>query len=42
MEELYRKMTEHGFGKEDFESDRFVRLRTLKIDSICSVETENQ
>ena len=30
MEELYRKMTEHGFGKEDFESDRFVRLRTLK------------
>ena len=27
MEELYRKMTEHGFGKEDFESDRFVRLR---------------
>jgi len=30
MEELYRKMVEHGFGKEDFEGDQFVRLRTLK------------
>jgi nucleoside-diphosphate-sugar epimerase len=30
MEELYRKMVEHGFGKQDFEGDRFVRLRTLK------------
>jgi nucleoside-diphosphate-sugar epimerase len=30
MEELHRKMREHGFGKEDFEGDRFVRLRTLK------------
>jgi nucleoside-diphosphate-sugar epimerase len=30
MEELYRKMVEHGFRKEDFEGDRFVRLRTLK------------
>src|SRR5262249_16760461 len=30
MEELHRKMVEHGFGKEDFEGDRFVRLRTLK------------
>lgn len=26
MEELYRKMVEHGFGKKDFEGDRFVRL----------------
>jgi nucleoside-diphosphate-sugar epimerase len=30
MEELHCKMVEHGFGKEDFEGDRFVRLRTLK------------
>jgi nucleoside-diphosphate-sugar epimerase len=30
MEELHRKMVEHGFGKGDFEGDRFVRLRTLK------------
>ena len=30
MEELYRKMVEHGFGKKDFEGDQFVRLRTLK------------
>jgi nucleoside-diphosphate-sugar epimerase len=30
MEELYRKMIEHGFGKQDFEGDRFVRLRMLK------------
>ena len=30
MEELYRKMVDHGFGRDDFEGDRFVRLRTLK------------
>jgi nucleoside-diphosphate-sugar epimerase len=30
MEELHRKMVDHGFSKEDFEGDRFVRLRTLK------------
>ena len=30
MEELHRKMVEHGFGKDDFEGDQFVRLRTLK------------
>lgn len=30
MEELHRKMVEHGFSKTDFEGDRFVRLRTLK------------
>jgi nucleoside-diphosphate-sugar epimerase len=30
MEELHRKMVEHGFGKRDFEGDRFVRLRALK------------
>jgi len=30
MEELHRKMVEHGFSKEDFEGDRYVRLRTLK------------
>jgi hypothetical protein len=23
-------MVEHGFGKGDFEGDKFVRLRTLK------------
>ncbi len=30
MEELHRKMVEHGFGKQDFEGNQFVRLRTLK------------
>ena len=30
MEELHRSMLQHGFGKSDFEGDRFVRLRTLK------------
>ena len=30
MEELLRKMVEHGFGKEQFESDQFVRLKTLR------------
>ncbi|MFO0907081.1 MAG: SDR family oxidoreductase [Isosphaeraceae bacterium] len=30
MEELHRKMVEHGFTKADFEGDQFVRLRTLK------------
>jgi nucleoside-diphosphate-sugar epimerase len=30
MEELHRKMVEHKFSKADFESDQFVRLRTLK------------
>ncbi|WP_165073806.1 NAD-dependent epimerase/dehydratase family protein [Paludisphaera rhizosphaerae] len=30
MEELHRKMVEHGFSKKDFEGDQFVRLRTLK------------
>jgi len=30
MEELHRKMVEHGFSRADFEGDRFVRLRTLK------------
>jgi nucleoside-diphosphate-sugar epimerase len=30
MEELHRKLVEHGFGKRDFEGDQFVRLRTLK------------
>jgi nucleoside-diphosphate-sugar epimerase len=30
MEELHRKMVEHGFNKKDFEGDQFVRLRTLK------------
>jgi nucleoside-diphosphate-sugar epimerase len=30
MEELYRKMVEHGFSKQDFEGDQFVRLRSLK------------
>lgn len=30
MEELHRKMLEHGFSKADFEGDQFVRLRILK------------
>ncbi|MFO1091090.1 MAG: SDR family oxidoreductase [Hyphomicrobiales bacterium] len=30
MEELHRKMVEHGFSKKDFEGSQFVRLRTLK------------
>jgi len=30
MEELHRKMIEHGFSRRDFEGDQFVRLRTLK------------
>ena len=30
MEELHRKMVEHGFGKTQFEGEQFVRLRTLR------------
>jgi nucleoside-diphosphate-sugar epimerase len=30
MEELHRKMLEHGFSRRDFEGDQFVRLRILK------------
>jgi nucleoside-diphosphate-sugar epimerase len=30
MAELYRKMLDHQFGRAEFESDRFVRLRALK------------
>jgi len=30
MEELHASMRQRGFGKSDFEGDRFVRLRTLK------------
>lgn len=30
MEELYRKLIEHGFSKRDWEGDQFVRLRVLK------------
>lgn len=30
MEELHKKMVDHGFSAKDFESDQFVRLRTLK------------
>ncbi|MEM1445451.1 MAG: NAD(P)-dependent oxidoreductase [Planctomycetota bacterium] len=30
MEELHKEMVDHGFGAEHFESDQFVRLRTLK------------
>jgi nucleoside-diphosphate-sugar epimerase len=30
MEELHRKMVEHGFNKRDFEGDQFVRLRAIK------------
>jgi nucleoside-diphosphate-sugar epimerase len=30
MEDLYRKLVEHGFSKRDWDGDQFVRLRTLK------------
>jgi nucleoside-diphosphate-sugar epimerase len=30
MEELHRKLIDHGFGKRDWDGDQFVRLRTLK------------
>ena len=30
MEDLHRKMVEHGFSRRDFEGEQFVRLRTLK------------
>jgi nucleoside-diphosphate-sugar epimerase len=30
MEELHRKLTDHGFGKRDWDGDQFVRLRALK------------
>ena len=30
MEELYRAMVDHGFSAEDFEGDRFVRLKSLQ------------
>jgi nucleoside-diphosphate-sugar epimerase len=30
MEELHRKMVEHGFSREDFEGPQFVRLRTVR------------
>lgn len=30
VQELFEKMKQHNFSKEDFESDKFVRLRTLK------------
>ena len=30
MEELHRKMVEHGFDAADFEGNRFVRLRRLR------------
>jgi nucleoside-diphosphate-sugar epimerase len=30
MEELHRKMVDHGFSRKDFEGDQFVRLRALK------------
>lgn len=30
MEELHRKLVDHGFSQADFQGDQFVRLRTLK------------
>jgi nucleoside-diphosphate-sugar epimerase len=30
MEELHRKLVEHGFSKRDWDGDQFVRLRVLK------------
>ena len=39
MDELHAKMVEHGFNARDFESDQFVRLRTLsgRLDRIGAV-----
>jgi nucleoside-diphosphate-sugar epimerase len=30
MDELHRKLVNHGFSKKDWDGDQFVRLRTLK------------
>ena len=30
MEELHRKMVDHGFSRKDWDGDQFVRLRVLK------------
>ena len=30
MEELHRKLIDHGFSKADWAGDQFIRLRTLK------------
>jgi nucleoside-diphosphate-sugar epimerase len=30
MDELHRKLVDHGFSKQDWVGDQFVRLRTLK------------
>lgn len=30
MEELHRKLIDHGFNKKDWDGDQFVRLRTLR------------
>jgi len=30
MEELHRKLRDHGFSRDDWTGDKFVRLRTLK------------
>jgi nucleoside-diphosphate-sugar epimerase len=30
MEELHRKMVEHGFSRADFEGPQFIRLKMLK------------
>ena len=30
MEELHRKLIDHGFAKQDWDGDQFVRLRALK------------
>src|SRR5262249_17269509 len=36
LAELHRRMLQHGFSKQDFEGDRFVRLRTLKKTMLLS------
>ncbi len=30
MDELHRKLVDHGFSKKDWTSDQFIRLRALK------------
>ncbi len=41
MEELYQKYKEHNFSIEDFDGEKFVRLRTLKT-RINIVENEKE
>lgn len=43
LEELHRKMTQHGFTQADFDGDQFVRLRTLnkRLDRLAPIPTSH-